>query len=96
MNEFQLGELVRVAVEFRNLAGELLDPSTVSFEFQQPGAAKTTYVHGTHNQLVRASLGRFQVDISATTAGVVAWRFFSTGTGQAAVSGSFVVRPANL
>ncbi len=94
--EFQQGELVRVSVEFRNLAGELIDPSVVSFEFQQPGAAKTTYVHGVNSQLVRDSTGRFRVDVSATTSGYVPWRWFATGTGQSAVSGMFLVKAATL
>ncbi len=59
-----------------------------------PAGVTTTYVYLTDNELVKDSTGKYHVDINANAAGTWYYRFFSTGTGQAAEERQFEVRPA--
>ncbi len=89
-----LGDLVRVSVEFRNTSGDLADPTAVNMSQRTPAGVTTTYIYSTDAELVKDSTGKYHVDVSASEAGVWYYRFFSTGTGQAAEERQFKVRPA--
>lgn len=91
MNEYTVGNVIRCSTAFTNLAGAAIDPTTVSFSFKTPAGVVTTYVYPTDVQLVKDSTGNYHVDIAADTEGLYSWRFFSTGTGKAAVEGQFAV-----
>lgn len=93
INVYQRGDLVRCAGAFANAAGTPIDPAVVRFEFTAPDGVVTTYTYGTDAQLVRDSLGIFRVDLNATARGTWLYRWFSTGTGQAAEHGEFTVEP---
>lgn len=96
MNTYDKGDLVRVTGVFYDINDALIDPTVVRFKFSVPGAAATTYVYGTDTQLVRASAGRYYVDLSVTVVGIWRFRWESTGTGQAAEEGEFVVPVGNF
>src|SRR5258708_861725 len=89
---FAIGALVQVAGVFRNPADNtLMDPSVVAFKFKSPAGVAITYVSGTDAQLVKDSTGKYHVNINADAAGWWYWKFYSTGSGQAAIKGSFKV-----
>lgn len=90
MPAFDLGQLVRVSADFQNPStGALVDPTTVKFDWRVGSGSITTYTYPT--TIVKDAVGQYHVDINASTAGTYYWRFYSTGTNQAADEGTFEV-----
>jgi uncharacterized protein YfaS (alpha-2-macroglobulin family) len=85
------GDLVRCTAAFTDTAGTAIDPTTVSFRVKDPAGTITTYAYGTDSELVKDSTGNYHVDIDANTDGIWAYRFSSTGAGQAAAEATFRV-----
>ena len=92
------GQLVRQNVTFTNTeTNELVDPSVITLEVQDPAGNKTTYTYGV-STIERESEGRYYALIDTTSGfdasppeGIWYWVWKSTGTGQAILGGSFVV-----
>lgn len=93
---YDLGDLVRAVAIFKDADNVLTDPSAVRFKVKDPAGAIVTYVYGTDAQLVRDSAGNYHVDIDADAAGFWYYRFYSTGSGQAAAEGVFGVNRSNF
>jgi hypothetical protein len=95
-NLHDLGDLVRVAAEFKDAdTGTLINPDTVNVSIKTPAGHLTTYTYGTDAEVVRDSTGLYHLDVDADTSGTWYYRWFSTGSGQAAEEKRFDVRPAN-
>jgi hypothetical protein len=82
------GALRQVQGVFRNLAGDLIDPTTVKLEVSKRSGV-TTYTYPVN--IVRDSLGTYHVDVSADESGTILYVWKSTGTGQAVQYGQFAV-----
>lgn len=67
------------------------DPTTVSFSIKEPDGTTTTYVYGTDSEVLKSAVGVYVVDWPATQEGLHRYRWFSTGTGQAAEESFFDV-----
>ena len=93
---YELGDLVRVQGTFTNSAGTNIDPSVVRAQYKNPIGTITTLVYGTDVELVRSALGIFYVDIDANLSGRWHYRIHSTGTGQGAAEGEFVVKESQF
>lgn len=93
-NRYDVGDLVRASGSFTNAAGTAVDPTAVFAKYKDPAAAVTTLTYGVDAALVRDSAGNYHVDINANLAGHWCYRFYSTGTGQAAEEGTFIVDPS--
>ena len=92
-NTHDLGDLVRVEGKFYTATtGVLADPTVVKLTIREPDATLTTYVYGTDAALVKASTGTYYADINADLVGMWHYRWWSTGTGQAAEEGRFRIR----
>lgn len=89
---YDTGDLVRITGTFKDLNGNFIDPSAIFFKYKNPLNVITTYTYGVSN-ITRASIGIYFVDIPLPLAGTYNYRFYSTGTGQAAKESSLVVRP---
>lgn len=96
MNQYSKGDLVRCSASFATSAGAATNPTAVLFQVKTPAGSTTTYTYGTDAQLVRASTGNYYVDVDASQVGTYHYRFYSTGTGQAADEGSFRVKDSNF
>lgn len=96
MNQYSKGDLVRCSASFADSAGAATNPTAVLFQVKTPAGTTTTYVYGTDAQLVRPSTGNYYVDVDASQVGTYHYRFYSTGTGQAADEGSFRVKDSNF
>ena len=96
VNVYQLGDLVRATGTFTTAAGAALDPSVVKCSVITPLAVTTTYTYGTDAALVKDSAGIYHVDVNAASVGTWHYRWFSTGTGQAADEGWFVVEESEF
>lgn len=88
---YDIGDLVRCTGTFAS-SGANVNPSAVLFKVKTPAGTITTYTYGTDVALVRDSTGIYHVDVDATEAGEWTYRFWSTGTGQAAAEGQFIVK----
>ncbi len=88
---YQVGDLVRISAIFTNAAGTAVDPTAVLAKYKDPGGVTTTLTYGVDVALVRDSAGNYHVDINAASAGRWRYRFYSTGTGQAANEENFIV-----
>lgn len=95
-NSYDLGDLVRISGVFKDAAGEAIDPTSVSFRLRDPAGTVTTYVYGVAAELVKDSTGNYHIDVGASASGTWRYRWQSTGTGQAAEEGAFVVEPSGL
>jgi hypothetical protein len=91
VNQYDVGDLVRVTGTFTDAAGTAIDPTTVAFKVKKPDRSITTYTYGTDMQLVKESTGNYRVDISADVKGKYKYRWYSTGNGQAAGESEFEV-----
>lgn len=83
---------VPIAVNFQDLNGTDVDPTTVTFKLYSPSGTTTTYVYGTDAELVRLNTGDYYADVVPDESGRWFYRWSSTGTGTAiAREGSFIV-----
>lgn len=95
MNTYNLGDKIRTSVVFTQVSDETaIDPSVVKLSFITPAGVTTTYVYGTDDEIVKSSTGNYYADISLTEKGTWYYRWFSTGTGQAATEERLEVEPA--
>jgi hypothetical protein len=87
-NTYDVGDEVRITGTFTDADGNAQDPTAVFFAFLAPSATSaTTYEYGTDAELVKDSTGVYYVDLDLDEAGLWRYRFYSTGTGQAADEG---------
>lgn len=92
MNVYDLGDLAHVTVAFTTSAGVATDPTAVNFKYRlADDVAWTTLVYGVDAALVKSSVGNYYVDVNCDAVGMARYRWWSTGTGQAAVEDSFLV-----
>lgn len=97
-NIYTIGQMPRVSVEFTVVATEApIDPDNVFLDVTTPSNVTTTYEYGTDPEIVKDSTGNYHADIDANELGNARdgnpWRYrwYSTGTGQAADSKTFDV-----
>ena len=96
MNSYDVGDVVRCSGAFANSAGAAVDPTAVLCKVRKPDGTITTLTYGVDGALVKAAVGSYYTDVNATEAGIWAYRFYSTGTGQAAGETSFRVRESSF
>lgn len=89
MNKYTSGDLVRCLAAFATTAGVAIDPTAVKFAYRNPAGITTVLTYPTDAALVKDSVGNYHVDVNINAAGVWRYRFYSTGTGQAADEGEF-------
>lgn len=93
MNLYQVGDLVRISAVFRDIAGTLVDPTTVALKVTKPSGAQNTYTFAL-SQVIKDSTGNYHYDAAADAAGLWRYTWSSTGAGQAAENGEFRVEAA--
>jgi hypothetical protein len=94
---YHVGDLIRIAAAWTNAAGTATDSTAVLCQYRDPSGNVTSLTYGTDAELEKASTGNYYVDVDGDEAGTWAYRFYSTGTGQAAsVIKQFVVEPVAL
>jgi hypothetical protein len=93
MSEINPGDVVTVSTSpgFKNAAGVLADPTTVTLKWRVfSDDDLTTWVYGTDSQVVKDSTGLYHADIPVTKAGRHYFRWEGDGTVTAAEEGSFL------
>ncbi len=91
VNQYHVGDLVRVTGTLTDADGTATDPNGLSVKYKDPTGNTTTLVYGTDASLKRLALGVYYTDVDVDESGMWHYRFASTGTGQAAAEGQFYV-----
>lgn len=94
-NEYYKGEDVRVRAVFRDEAGTLTDPSTITLQVKDPGGTTDSYTYA-GGTITREATGIYYKVIDVDDDGVWYYRFSSTGTPKAAREKSFTVLPTEF
>jgi len=93
MGTYYRESVVRVTGTFTNAAGASVDPTVIYFAYKDPNGVVTTNRYGVDPQPLRSGAGVYTYDIQADISGMYSYKFYSTGTGKAAVEQQFVVSP---
>ena len=93
MSVYDVGDLLRVSGAFTDAAGTAIDPTTVLFKYKVPAGTITTLTYGVDGALVKDSVGNYHVDLNMSVSGIFYFKFYSTGTGQAAAEANVTVNP---
>lgn len=97
MNAYDLGDLAHITVAFTTSAGVATNPTAVNFKYKMADDLTwTTLVYGVDAALVRSSTGNYYVDVNCDAVGIAMYRWWSTGTGQAASQGEFLVYDSSV
>lgn len=97
MLSYDIGDVVSIRTYsaagegFKDAAGVLTDPTTVTLIVREPDSTETTYTY-VATQITRDSAGRFSKDYSPDQSGVHYYRWIGTGAVAAAFEGAFFVR----
>lgn len=86
MTTYDVGDLVRLAVEFTDADGAPADPTAVSLRVKH-GSTTDVYTDAETD-----STGAYHKDVEATAPGAWSYRWIGTGAVQAAEEGRFFVR----
>ena len=91
---YDVGDRVKLEVEFRDDAGQHVDPSTVVLGIRLPDGTRQTvdYSNPGTGPLEHEGTGRFAYILTAQIVGKHAFRWLSTGPGAGAFEDYFWVR----
>jgi len=94
MKQWDFGVIVRLPVVIVDSGGTAVDPTEVYLAYTAIAlGVATTYTYSVSG-ITRTAAGHYYVDIDTReSSGEYKWRFYSTGTYQAAVTGKFYVHP---
>lgn len=96
INEYAVGDLVRLTGTLETADGTNVDPTTVVCKVKKPSGTVTTYTYNSDPFPVKSETGVYYVDVTTDEAGEWWYRFVSTGTGQAADEQRFYVRESQF
>lgn len=96
MNNYLVGDLIRIGGTFTTAAGVATDPGTVTVNYRHAFGTVVTWVYGGAGSVIRSGAGVYYADISPGSAGHWYYRFAGTGTGQSAGEGEFAVRDSSF
>jgi hypothetical protein len=86
MNEYPLGQAVRLSATFANASDVVADPTTVTLTIGRqevsppPAPTGTSFVHGVDLTLVKDSTGNYHLDYTGAASGIYVYRWVGTGT----------------
>lgn len=96
LSAYDTGDLVRVTGTLTEEDGTPVDPTALTCKVKAPSGTVTTHVYGVDPFPVRTGPGVYYVDVTPAEVGEYRYRFASTGTGQAADEGAFVVKASTI
>lgn len=96
-NTYTRPNLIEISTTFKNSAGAVADPTTVTGAFEDGSGTVTTYFYGTDVELVKDSTGVYHYNISLAANGdteIYHYRLFGEGAVVGSVQDFFVVLAA--
>jgi hypothetical protein len=94
---YHVGDLITVSAAWTDGNDVATDPTAVYCQYNDPSDNTTTLQYLVDAALERDSAGNYHVDIDADEEGIWRYRFYSTGSGQAASTvKSILVLPVTL
>ena len=96
-NKYDQGDLIRVTGTWTDPLNSdaAIDPTDVYITVTTPSGVGTTLHYGVDAELKKTSVGIYYYEIDVTEPGTWTYRFYSTGTGQAAGKQTFLARSAS-
>lgn len=95
INVHHKGELVRISASFTDIDGSAVDPTTVSLSVMDPSGNIDAYTYAA-SEITNSGVGSYYKDVDADESGDWHYWWESTGTGQGAEPGQFVVAPTHF
>lgn len=89
--QIDIGDLVKMRVKFKTLAGAFVDPTTIVLRVKLPSETETVYTYLFSVDVVRESTGIYYVDYLVTESGIYYFKWVGTGAVYAAEESNFVV-----
>ncbi len=74
--------------------GVLVDPTALTFEYEQPDKTIVTYNYNVGTNIVKTAVGIYTITVALTQAGTWRYRWQSTAPNHGAVEGTLVVNPS--
>ena len=90
-NTYYVDQLVTITGTFKDVSAVVQDPTAVFCQYREPNGTITTLTYGVDAALKKSSTGVYYVDVDADAVGRWQYRFYSTGTGQAAGEGEMII-----
>ena len=92
MAQYDIGDVARCSVTFKNLTGTTVDPDTVVLEIKLPDSSVTTYTYLIDAAVIKDSTGKYHVDHFLTQGGIHYYKWTGSGTVYAAEESQFFVK----
>lgn len=89
---YQINDLVRLTGAFFDIAGDAVDPSTVTLHVTPPSGVTVAYTYALA-EITKDTVGNYHKDVTITASGQWFYSWSSTGPGAAAEHGEFMVSP---
>lgn len=89
-NIYDRGDKIKVTGTFTNISGAYIDPTSVYLQYITPAGVTSNLMYPT--TISRTSSGIYYADISINQTGEYWYRVHSSGVGQAAAEGGFIVK----
>lgn len=96
LDEFIVGEVVRLPLSVTDLAGNAVDPGSVTLKIKRGAGAVTAYAYGAAPEIVRDATGRYHADIPVISAGQWAYRWELSAPNAGAAEGVFIVQKSRV
>ena len=96
VNIYDKGDMVRIASNFKDIAGADVDPTTIIFRIKQPDGTVEALTYETDPEVVRDSTGKYHYDLSLDQAGEYQYRVEGLGDVQAASQAKLRARSSNI
>ena len=91
-NHYEIGNLIRVTGTFTDSDGNAHDPTSVFCSVLEPDGTQTDYEHGVDPEITNSATGVYYLDQAVDQEGFWYYRWYATGTGEAADESYFRVR----
>ena len=91
-NSFDIGDVARLTVVFKNLAGSVVDPTAVKVYIKLPTDAFLEYTYLVGAEVIKDSVGTYHMDYPITMDGMHYYKWTGTGAVYAAEESQFFVK----
>jgi len=91
MNDYNVGDQVRLTVTWTNSSGTPTDPTTITLTVKRRALSTTSTTYAYPATVTKSSTGVYYVDVTPDNEGVWDYRWVATGTVVAAEEGAFNV-----